>query len=135
VWSVNNTTGAATAIAGSPFPLAPPAGIIDTPTFTTDGGRMYIGPDNSGFMMGYSLAADGTPTALVGSPWNFTTSLTDISCVQVSRDGAYLVAVGEAQQKIGVFGLDASGTPTQVTNSPFTYLPATASSGGLAITF
>jgi 6-phosphogluconolactonase (cycloisomerase 2 family) len=134
VWTIE-TDGSLTALTGSPFALAPPAGVLDTPAFTADGARMYIGPDNSGYLLGYSLAADGTPTALAGSPWNVTASLTDISCIAVSADGTYLIAVGEEQQRVGVFALDAAGAPTEVANSPFSYAPATASSSGLAITF
>jgi 6-phosphogluconolactonase (cycloisomerase 2 family) len=134
VWTIE-ADGSLTAVAGSPFPLAPPAGVLDTPAFTADGARMYVGPDGSGNLLGYSLAADGTPTALAGSPWDVTASLTDISCVAVSADGAYLIAVGEGQQRVGVFALDAAGTPTEVANSPFSYTPANASSSGIAITF
>lgn len=134
VWTAD-ATGAVTALAGSPFSLAPPAGGPNGMAFTADGARAYVATDNAGYLLGYALDAAGTPTALAGSPWDVTATTSDISCIAVARDSAYAITLNEAAQSVGVFSLDADGAPTQVTNSPFSFVPATSSASGVAITF
>ena len=136
VLAVDPNTGAAGPITGSPFGLGTAAGVIpDTPVFTPDGNRMYIGPFESGAIVGASLDAAGAPTPMTGSPWDFSPALTSISCVSMSADGKYLLAADDPGKVIGVFTFDAGGTPTQVTGSPFVHTTPSSSVSGMAITF
>jgi len=132
---IDTGTGAMTPVTGSPFALMPPSGTIDSPTFTADGNRLYIGPWSSGVIMGFSLAADGTPTPLAGSPWDFSTSDSSFSCLAMSRGDQYLVALDDSKKAVAVFTLAADGTPTAVSGSPFLHSTPTSSASGFAITF
>jgi IPT/TIG domain/Lactonase, 7-bladed beta-propeller len=136
VLDVDPDTGAATPITGSPFaPTLPTGAIIDTPVFTADGNRLYIGPFSTGAIMGFDLAADGTPVAMTGSPWDFSTTMTSISCVAMSRGGGYLIAEDETNKTVGVFTVGADGTPMAVNGSPFAHTTPVSRASGLAITF
>jgi 6-phosphogluconolactonase (cycloisomerase 2 family) len=135
VFNIDTTTGVPTQMTGSPFAINRPSGMLDSPTFNSDGSRLYMGNDNSGYIVAYTIAVDGTPTAIAGSPFNFTASLSDISCLALSRDGTRLLAAGENQPLVGVFSIDAAGVPAPVTNSPFMHTTPQASVSGLAITF
>lgn len=126
--------GMPTAITGSPFTFTNAGGTPDTPTFPSDGSRIYFGSWSAGFLYGFNLDAAGTPTAIAGSPWS-ETGATSLSCTAISQDGAHLIAADENSTGVLSLSVDASGVPTQVNGSPFANPSTVANASGLAITF
>jgi hypothetical protein len=134
MYNVNPSTGVNSVVAGSPFAIVGTTGTPHIPVYTPDGNHLYVSATGDGHLLGYSLAADGTPTPLAGSPFDFTASMNSFACLSMSTDGAYLVGSNESG-KLAVFSLAGDGTPTQVDGSPFMQVAATPDASGMAISF
>ncbi len=119
-FSINQTTGALTALAGSPFStgtlsvpgaLAAPPGDLGSPASSL----LYAA--DSGTVDTFTISAAGVPTALSGSPF-----LPEIGfSIVVDPSGRFLYASDDDPPGgIFAFTTDSTGALTQVPNSPFT---------------
>lgn len=106
-YSLNPTTGAMTALMGSPF-AATEAG---SPAISADGARLYVGSIGTLGIHVFTIAGDGSLTAIAGSP--FATGA-GRNTIALSRDGKFLAAVDQQNNMLRVFSLDATGAPTLV---------------------
>jgi hypothetical protein len=120
VWSVNNSTGALTALPFSPIVL--PAGFGGCISLNPSGSVLVVGGASSGApgVVAYRIAPDGTPTQAAGSP--FATGAAFPASCTFSRDGAYFYAGGggSSSRLFAGFSIDHStGVLTPLPGSPF----------------
>jgi YVTN family beta-propeller protein len=120
-FSINTSTGALTAVPGSPFAYgtagANPYGIALA--VTPDGKFLYVGDGGngtSGDIWGFSIASNGALTPITGSPFAVPASVDGIN---VTRDGKYLAATLPASAEVAMFNIGSGGALAPVTGSPF----------------
>lgn len=106
-FSLDESTGAPSAISGSPFPAADPGGL----TFSPDGARLYVTSWSSPMLQALDVSETGALTPVSGSP--FDLGLTGLSSTASSADGALLVVLDEFGMQVGAFAPGA-GAPTSV---------------------
>ena len=114
-YSINATTGAMTAIAGSPFAAgAGPSAVAISPS----GRFLAVGNLNSNNVSVYTIdSSTGVLTPIAGSP--FATGLTPTS-LSFSTNGSFLYVVNIQSETISAFTVNAtSGVLTAVAGSPF----------------
>jgi 6-phosphogluconolactonase len=120
-FSINQTTGALTALAESPFSTgtlsfpgalaAPPGNLGSAP------GNSLLYAGDSGTVDMFTITADGVPTALSGSPFVPEEGFS----IVVDPSGRYLYASDDDPPGgIFAFTIDSTGALTAVPNSPFT---------------
>jgi 6-phosphogluconolactonase (cycloisomerase 2 family) len=125
--SVNNvvatfsiqSSGALSAVAGSPFPTGtqPVAVTIDsTGTF------LYVANQGSNNVSAYKVAS-GVPTQLTGSPFATAGSgvitPTQPAFLAIDPTNAFLLVADQGSRDIASFTIKSDGTLSMVTNSPF----------------
>jgi hypothetical protein len=130
VFAIDGSSGALTAVSGSPFPT-----LIEPGNLATDGLGKYLyvmeaGSDhNSGAMEGFSIGSNGALTMIPGSPFTFA-----MWQLQGEATGKYMIGTtGNVQFISGVDDLNlyvfsinqTNGVLTQVTKQPTTYSPFT----------
>lgn len=121
VFGIDNSTGALTEIAGSPYTLEiAPGGIAMTP----DGQRLYIANGESATISGFARNADsGALTPLTNSP--FPAGNGEPTGVAITPDGRHLYTavssmVTEADNRVAGFSIDqSSGALAAVPGSPY----------------
>jgi 6-phosphogluconolactonase (cycloisomerase 2 family) len=131
-WSIDGTTGALTAISGSPFPASYLgfvgfSGYNQTSMITNPAGTLlFVADAGNAEIWVYQIGSTGTLTLAPGSPfstgtfqpWNLTTD----------GLGKYLYstfAIGLHQGlTVAAYSIGSTGTLTAVTGSPFTAAPA-----------
>jgi 6-phosphogluconolactonase (cycloisomerase 2 family) len=121
VLKVNGTTGALSAVAGSPFRTgAAPGGLAVTP----DGKFVYITSRDEHAIYGFSIDANsGVLTPIAGSPFA-TPAGGDPLEIVVDRAGRGLYAVDQGVQRLVPFQLDpTTGALTAVGGNPVTTGP------------
>jgi 6-phosphogluconolactonase len=125
-FSIDQTTGALTAVPGSP--VTPQASEPRVPIVDPTGSFLYLthldscGDDCTGAISAYKIGTDGSLTEISGSPYN-----TDYGTlgVAISPSGQFLYAMNgtnccHTANSISVFQINsASGALTEVTGSPF----------------
>src|SRR5580658_1001009 len=120
-FSINQTTGALTALAGSPFSTgtlsvpgglaAPPGGLGSSP------GSSLLPATDSGTIDTFTISAAGVPTALSGSP--FVPGV--VFSIVVDPSGNFLYAADDDPPGgIFAFTTDSAGALAPVPDSPFT---------------
>lgn len=128
VFSLDESTGALSPIAGSPFPAADPGGLA----FSPDGARLYATSWNSTMLQVLAVDATGALAAVSGSP--FDLGLTGLSSAACSEDGALFVVVDEFGQRVATYatGADAPAVvaPAVPTGESESHRPS-----GLVLTF
>lgn len=122
-FSLNISTGALTAIAGSPFA----AGTFADMLAVAPGGEfLYYNSLSAGGTPGiaaYGIASNGVPTALAGSP--FATPVGD-SGMALTSDGRFLFTVPQTPKgssQIYTFSINSSGALTQVAQTTVSSSP------------
>ena len=131
-FSVNSSSGALTAIAGSPFPVPVVAGGGSNPLqiliFNPNGKSLYVkndGGTGTGSLAAFSIdSATGALAPLSGSPFTLGISATGLAGMDpagrflyIANQGACTVANGcnpsfSSTGSISAFSLDAGGVPT-----------------------
>jgi 6-phosphogluconolactonase len=123
-FSLNESTGALTPVAGSPF-----AGAAIDPVVTPAGTFLYaVGGTSTTTLVGYSIAtATGALTPLAGSPFATGINTPDgLNPMLIDGSGKFLYEPSSAGQQILGFSIAATGALTPLTGSPF----ATGVTGG-----
>ena len=112
-WSVDNTSGALTALPGSPFAAGTTTFGV---TISPSGKFLYSSSSLTGGISGFSIdAASGALAPIAGSP--FDISVRWGQCV-VDPSGKLLVAVDAKNKAIALFSIDSTtGALTRVGNS------------------
>ena len=104
--------GSLTPMAGSPFGNQSFHQLAITP----DGSRLYAGGGTSNTIVGFALAADGTPSALPGSP--YAIGGTFAFGVALTPDGQHLYASGTTSNNLWGFNVNADGSLAPAPGSP-----------------
>jgi 6-phosphogluconolactonase len=114
VFNINSTSGALTAISGSPYVVTGPTTATTTPPATTpvalaidpSGKYLYIASLNSNNIFGFSLDANtGVPTPLTGSPF---TGPSGPVFITMDPGGKYTFVGNQTANNIALFTLDPS---------------------------
>lgn len=114
--AINPSTGALTAVTGSPFVLGVTGNSIEQPTISPSGKFLYAGED-SGFVAAFTVAANGALTEIAGSP--FVAGGGDEG-VAIDPRGKFLYAADSNNSTITVFSIDqTTGVLAPITGSPF----------------
>jgi DNA-binding beta-propeller fold protein YncE len=125
VFSVNTTSGALTAVSGSPFTLGGGQG-AEGVAVDPAGKFLYVTQHNDNLVFGFAIGSNGALTAVPGGA--FATSTTPVAAV-VDPSGKYLY-VSNSQDALGsisAYSINSStGALTAVAGSPF----ATVVNGG-----
>jgi 6-phosphogluconolactonase len=119
-FSINQTTGALTPLAGSPFPtgtLSSPGVLAAPPGDLALPGSSLLYAADSGTIDMFTISAAGVPTALSGSP-----NVPEAGFSIVVDPSGNFVYAGDDDPPGGVFAFttDSTGTLTAVPDSPFT---------------
>ena len=123
-FTIDSTTGALTAVAGSPFATggynnSGESGI--SLAATPDGKYLYAGNSGSQDVTLFSIGSNGALTA-VGSPLYVVGTM---SSMKVSPNGRFLVLAFPDLSEVAVYSIASNGTLQAVQNSPFS-ISATA---------
>jgi 6-phosphogluconolactonase (cycloisomerase 2 family) len=113
VFSIDNTTGALTQLANSPFPIGlPPLNMRLAPS----GNFLYVTASGSpdGYIVGYSVNA-GVLTS-IGSP--FSSDGVNPNGLAIDPKGAFLYVANSSSPSIAIFSIGQSGILSPVQNSP-----------------
>lgn len=116
-FSLNQTTGVPSALAGSPFAAgaATQQGIL-----SQDGSRLYALDVFGNSVPGYGLSAAGAPSPIAGSPFTVG-ALNQPQGVAVAPDGRTLYAsIAKDPALVAGFAVGATGALTPLPGSPFT---------------
>jgi 6-phosphogluconolactonase (cycloisomerase 2 family) len=123
-YSVNNTTGALTAVSGSPFALPAliqPQGLAGLATDPA-GKFLYVANANNNVIAAFTINSSGQLANVTGSPFN-TGSFPVQVAVDPSGRFLYVSDFEDATGSISAYTIDSStGTLTQVPGSPFATL-------------
>jgi 6-phosphogluconolactonase (cycloisomerase 2 family) len=142
-FSVNSSSGALTAIAGSPFPVSVVPGGGNNPLqiliFNPNGNALYVkndGGTGTGSLAAFSIdPATGALAPLSGSPFTLGISATGLAGMDpagrflyVANQGVCTVANGcnpsfSSTGSISAFSLDAAGVPTALAGLAITPAP------------
>jgi 6-phosphogluconolactonase len=137
-FSVNSSTGALTAVAGSPFPVPSVGGVTGNPIlsmiFNPNGKSLYIkndGGTGTGSLAAFSIdPATGALAPLSGSPFTLGTSATGLAGLDPAGRFLYVANQGTctvanhcnpstlSTGSISAFSLDAVGVPTALPGLP-----------------
>lgn len=121
-FSINSSTGALTAIAGSPFPLggAPP-GAGGLTMFVSGGGYLYATDLNAGKVAGFTFnPSSGELTPVPGSP--FSAGNTPVQAVQEGLQSKFLYVsnLNDSAGGISAFAISqGTGALSPIPGSPF----------------
>jgi len=122
-YSVNSSTGALTALPGSPFStgVAQPAqGMAADPA----GHFLYVTVPNTNQVAAFTIGANGALPAITGSPFGTNDTRPVAAAVDSSGKLLFVSNQDSASGSISVFSIDsATGVPKQVAGSPFATLP------------
>ncbi len=112
VFSINSTSGALTAVTGSPFPI----GILPlNMKLSPSGSFLYVsGAGSPGVVQAFSLNA-GTLTPVAGSPF---TAGTNPYGLAIDPSGSHLYAGNFGDNSISEFTIGSDGALTQISGSP-----------------
>jgi 6-phosphogluconolactonase (cycloisomerase 2 family) len=122
-FAINQTSGALTALAGSPYPAGSGASAI--PAFSPDGKFLYVMDQNptvgtipGNAVSGYSIGTDGSLTPIAGSPFPAGTGPTWIS---FTPNGSFAYVADTGQNLISAYSVNAGvltplSTPTFATD-------------------
>ena len=121
-FSINSTTGALSAIGGSPFSLGgTPPGAGGLSAFVSAGSYLYATDLNAGRVAGFAYdSASGKLTPVPGSP--FPAGNTPVQAVQAGSQGKFLYVsnLNDSAGGISAFTIDLNtGTLTPILGSPF----------------
>jgi len=111
-FSINTSTGALTAVPGSPFVSGSQGSTGISLAITPNGRYLYAGYYDAGEVWGFSIASNGALTPVPGSPFGAP----NVLGIDVTPDGKYLAVSGE---RVAVFSIGSDGTLTVVAGSPF----------------
>ena len=106
-YSVNSSTGALTALPGSPFPAGQGAGVL---AMSPNGKFLYVA--NATGLAPFSINADGSLTA-IGTPLTLPTPATFMT---IEFTGTYLYALTVNSQLVFIYKIDS--TSGQLTSEP-----------------
>jgi hypothetical protein len=119
-FSINQTTGVLTALAGSPFPtgtLSSPGVLAAPPGDLGSSGSNFLYAADSSTVDMFTINAAGVPTALSGSPFVPEEGFS----IVVDPSGSFLYAADDDPPGgIFAFTTDSAGLLTAVPDSPFT---------------
>ncbi len=112
-FSINQTTGALTALTGSPFST----GVISLPEgLASPTGSNFLYAGDIASVDGFAIDSTGTPTAISGSPFPSGTNL----FLAVDPSGKFLyTSIDSPPGGIFAFTLGSTGALTAVSGSPF----------------
>ena len=121
-YTINSSTGALTAVAGSPFP----AGIPPMVVRVDPSGRYAYAANNSDSISAYMVnSSTGALTPIAGSP--FSSGGAYPSGLAVDSSGRFLYVPNSGSNSVAAFSIDSStGALTPISGSPF----ACATPGG-----
>jgi 6-phosphogluconolactonase (cycloisomerase 2 family) len=116
-WSINTSTGAITAVPGSPFPSGVTSGDAPNSLLVTPSGEFLYALSGGTTVFGYGVDANsGALSAINGSPFTLS-SATDYFAVDPS--GQFVYAAYENANTVAGFDINAStGTLTAFTAPP-----------------
>ena len=125
-WSINPTTGALTAVNGSPY-SAPFMGTVPSSLqamITNPAGTMlFIADASPSEIWVYLIGTDGTLTAVAGSP--FSTGTLQPGGLAIDGLGKYLYVTqnfsNHTGSEVGAYSIGSNGALTIVPGSPFAY--------------
>lgn len=117
-FAINSTTGALTALTGSPYAAGPGAGAI--PAFSVDGKYLYVmdqaaSGTGANSVSGYAIGADGSLTALAGSPY---AAGTNPSWIAFTPNGKYAYVANSGEDTISAYSV-SSGVLTPLATPKF----------------
>jgi 6-phosphogluconolactonase (cycloisomerase 2 family) len=136
VFSINSTSGALTAISGSPYVVTGPVTITITPPTTTpvalavdpSGKYLYIASLNSNNIFGFSLdSSTGVPTPITGSPF---TGPSGPVFITMDPGGKYTFVGNQTANNVALFTLNTS---TGALTSSTTFSTGTAPTSMLIV--
>lgn len=114
VFSINATTGALTAVAGSPFTTS---GYPTWPSFEPQGKFVFFNHWNSNAVSSFSINATTGALTSIGS---YSTGGTSASGIAIDPTGQFLVASNFASSSAAVFSINGTtGQLSVVSGSPF----------------
>jgi 6-phosphogluconolactonase len=121
-FSINSSTGALTAINGSPFPVGgTPPGAGGLTMFVSGGSYLFATDQNAGTVAGFSFdSASGKLTPVPGSP--FSAGNTPVQAVQEGLQSKFLYVsnLKDSAGGISAFTIDqGTGTLSPIPGSPF----------------
>jgi 6-phosphogluconolactonase (cycloisomerase 2 family) len=118
VLAIDSTTGALTAVVGSPFATAGYA--LSTITVDPTGRFVYTAHSSSTNVSGYAIdATTGALTAIAGSPFSVAAGTAPTS-ITVDPSGKFVYVVGGTGAGISAFTINATtGALTAITGAPF----------------
>jgi 6-phosphogluconolactonase (cycloisomerase 2 family) len=114
-FAIDQSTGALTPLAGSPYPAG--AGSDQIPAFTPNGQFLYVLNATADTVSGYSVdTTTGVLTPIAGS---FATG-TDPTWISFTPDGKYAYVANTGEDTISAYSVDpTTGALTALTASPF----------------
>jgi 6-phosphogluconolactonase (cycloisomerase 2 family) len=126
-FSIDRTSGALTAIPGSPFTVSASSGGTTDGAWSDPQGRfLFVGSEGSGVIWVFQInATTGALTEIAGSPFTFPSILTSADIMTVDASGKFLY-VGQLTPSAGVaaFAINqTTGALTPIPGSPFATLP------------
>ena len=126
-FSIDQTSGALTEIAGSPFNLGVATVHADSSgefLLGVDGILDFGNPNHDDHISVFSIDSAGTPTAVAGSPFSTTAAPFEFA---ISPSGQFVYTFGEdstgALAAVEGYQLSSTGTLTALPGSPFASLP------------
>ena len=133
-FTINGTSGALTAISGSPFtdqpddlgPNIQPFALAVTP----DGKFLYVTNHGQDTLSVFSInAATGALTPAAGSPFDITVGEDDEECgsepygLAIAGSGRFLYVADNGCDTVSAFTIDSStGAPTEISGSPYSVI-------------
>jgi 6-phosphogluconolactonase len=118
VYGIDQTTGALTAVAGSPFATGATGHLIEQPVVDSTGKFLYVPTTQSDQIFGFTIAANGSLAAITGSP--FAAGGGESLTIVPSGKFLYEADSGGSNGTILGFSINAtSGALTPISGPPF----------------
>jgi 6-phosphogluconolactonase (cycloisomerase 2 family) len=108
-FAIDQTTGALTALTGSPYTAG--AGASAIPAFSPNGKFLYVMDTTANAVSGYAIQSDGSLAAITGSPFSVGAGLTGPTWISFTPDGkwAYVADTkGAGPDALSIYSVNAT---------------------------